>query len=135
MQAALHPERSSNRWTFTNTSGTNTAYKEGCLPSWLSLGTIDGCSPSPGDGGVEAEGHKRMGSSLDNFSRSNPSMLSTPQVWVQEGVQQRKVQMCQGIPSVHCPLPMWWIMFSEVETFILGRYDYVLFPECYFSSC
>ena len=48
-QTAVHPEKLSYRWT---SSSTNTAHKEGCLPSWSLLGTDDGYSPwAPNDTG------------------------------------------------------------------------------------
>ena len=46
-QTAVHPERLSYRWTSPHTSSTNTAHKEGYLPSWSLLGTEPSQLPSP----------------------------------------------------------------------------------------
>ena len=52
--AAVHPERSSNRWTFLNTSSTNTAHKEGCYQAghcWGQMMVAAPEFPSPSDWG------------------------------------------------------------------------------------
>ena len=109
-QTAVHPERSSYRWTppppptTTHTSSINTAHKEGCLPSWSLLGTGDGCSPgpelpSPSDWGWKTGGWEVNWTTLPEAAQASRELLK-------DGVQQGKMQMCQGITSVsalcHC---------------------------------
>ena len=53
---AVHPERLSYRWTSPHTSSTNTAHKEGCLPSWGQMMVAAPELPSPSDWGWKTGG-------------------------------------------------------------------------------
>ena len=88
---------------FPHTSSTNTAHKEDCLPL---LGTDDGCSfdfelPSPSDRGKRKDigGWKLTGPHYQKLPRQAVNSSSV-------GVQQGKMQICQGITSMsalcHC---------------------------------
>ena len=54
--------------------------------------------PSPSDWGGRQDDYQKLPRHAVNSSSV--------------GVQQGKMQMCQGITSVYCTLPLWWIMFS-----------------------
>ena len=85
---------------FPNTSSTNTAHKENCLPSWSLMMVAAPELPSPSDWGWKRK-------DTGGWKLTLPEKLPRHAVNSSSvGVQQGKMQMCQGITSVsalcHC---------------------------------